>query len=511
MSITLYVVSDEGKKEVVVPEGTTVLAAIRDGGEHLDAPCGGAGKCMKCQVLASRKGVVGYELACQNVVEDGMEVVLESPKSMVVSVEGAFDGWVRDASDLEEGLGIAVDIGTTTVAMRLLDLQTGTVLATTGRANPQITYGADVVSRISACVEGKLDAQRALISNALADMVRAVLKEAKATPDQVKRFLIAGNTTMESLAAGVDPVPIGTAPYEALSLFGGPEALDDPYFDQLPAPIMAPCLAGYVGGDITCGMMAIDLMDKEKPLLLLDLGTNGEMALGCKTGAVSCATAAGPVFEGANIRCGMPAYPGAISKVAIDGEGLSFSTIGDAEPVGICGTGLIDTVACLVRLGVVDDTGRFADEDELPESLAACIDEDDDGVFFRIHGNVVVSQRDVRNLQLAKSAVISGILVMMDDLGISYDDIDELLIAGGFGEYLNLANAAAIGLFPSELLDVARSVGNSSLEGATQAVLSAAAHEALDRVAKDCRYIELSTTPSFNEYYVENMYFEEGE
>lgn len=244
MSITLYVVSDEGKKEVVVPEGTTVLAAIRDGGEHLDAPCGGAGKCMKCQVLASRKGVVGYELACQNVVEDGMEVVLESPKSMVVSVEGAFDGWVRDASDLEEGLGIAVDIGTTTVAMRLLDLQTGAVLATTGRANPQITYGADVVSRISACVEGKLDAQRTLISNALADMVRAVLKEAKATPDQVKRFLIAGNTTMESLAAGVDPVPIGTAPYEALSLFGGPEALDDPYFDQLPAPIMAPCLAG---------------------------------------------------------------------------------------------------------------------------------------------------------------------------------------------------------------------------------------------------------------------------
>ena len=511
MSVTLYVVNDEGKKEVVVPEGTTVLAAIRDGGEHLDAPCGGAGKCKKCQVLASRKGVVGYELACQTKVENGMEVVLESPKSMVVSVDGAFDSWERNANDLEEGLGIAVDIGTTTVAMRLLDLQTGAVLATTGRANPQIAYGADVVSRISACVEGNLEAQRVLISSALAEMARAVLEEAKATPGQVKRFLIAGNTTMESLAAGVDPVPIGTAPYEALSLFGGAETLEDPFFQELPAPIMAPCLAGYVGGDITCGMMAIDLMNREEPILLLDLGTNGEMALGCKTGAVSCATAAGPVFEGANIRCGMPAYPGAINAVSIDESGLTYTTIGGAEPVGICGTGLIDAVACLVRLGVVDDTGRFADEDELPESLAHCVDEDEDGVFFRIHGNVVVSQKDVRNLQLAKSAVLSGILVMMDDLDISYSDIKELLIAGGFGEYLNLANAAAIGLFPKELLGVARSVGNSSLEGATQAVLSASAHAALDRAAQDCRYIELSTTPSFNEYYVDNMYFEEGE
>ncbi len=511
MDVTVYVMREEGKKEVVVPEGATVLAAIREGDEHLDAPCGGKGVCKKCRVLVSRKGVVDYELACQSLVEEGLEVVLESPKNMVVSVEGAFDAWPREEGDKEEGLGIAVDIGTTTVALRLLDLKTGAVLATTGRSNPQIAYGADVVSRISACVEGNLEAQRSLISSALAAMVQTVLKEVKATPDQVKRFLIAGNTTMESLAAGVDPAPIGTAPYEALSLFGGPETLNDPYFEQLPRPLFAPCLAGYVGGDITCGMMAVGLLQKESPVLLIDLGTNGEMALGCKTGAVSCATAAGPVFEGANIRCGMPAYPGAISKVSIEGESLSYSSIGDAEPVGICGTGLIDAVACLVRLGVVDDTGRFVDAEDLPESLAACLGEDEEGVFFRIEGNVVISQKDVRNLQLAKSAVLSGVLVMMDDLGISCDDITELLIAGGFGEYLDLKNAAAIGLFPASLLNRARSVGNSSLEGATQAVLSAAAARALDQTTQQCGYIELSITPSFNEYYVDNMYFEEGE
>lgn len=511
MSVTLFISGETGKKEVTVPEKTTVLAAIRDAGEHIDAPCGGIGVCKKCRVLVSRKGVVGYELACQNTVEDGMEVILESPKDMVVSVDGAFDAWPRDERDDEAGLGIAVDIGTTTVAMRLLDLKTGAVLATTGKSNPQIAYGADVVSRISACADGALEAQRVLIVSALADMAKQVLKDAKATTDQVKRFFVAGNTTMESLASGVDPTPIGTAPYQALSLFGGPEKLNDPYFDALPEPIFAPCLAGYVGGDITCGIMAVHLLEKESPILLIDLGTNGEMALGCKTGAVSCATAAGPVFEGANIRCGMPAYPGAISKVNIDEGGLRFSTIGDAEPVGICGTGLIDAIACFSRLGIIDETGRFADADELPEHLAACLGEDEGGVFFRIHGDVVVSQKDVRCLQLAKSAVLSGILVMLDDLGISCDEIQEVLIAGGFGEYLNLGNAAAIGLFPSQLLKRTRSVGNSSLEGATQAVLSHSAHEALDRVSADCRYIELSTTPAFNEYYVENMYFEEGE
>lgn len=509
MSVKMYISSEGEKREVHVEEGITVLAAIRDGGEHLDAPCGGKGVCKKCRVLASRKGVVGYELACQNVVEEGMEVILESPKNMVISVAGAIEPWPRTEQDVQEGLGLAVDIGTTTVAMRLLDLQTGAVLATTGMSNPQIAYGADVVSRISACVEGEMRAMQTLIVNAMADMTKQVLKEAGAAPEQVKHFLIAGNTTMESLASGVDPTPIGTAPYEALSLFGGTEVLDDPYFEALPKPVFAPCLAGYVGGDITCGIMAVHLLEKEAPILLIDLGTNGEMALGCKTGAVSCATAAGPVFEGANIRCGMPAYPGAISKVSFDQNGLQYSTIGNVDPVGICGTGLIDAVACLVRLGVVDETGRFADEDELPEHLAACLGEDEDGVFFRIHENVVVSQKDVRCLQLAKSAVLSGIMVMLDDLGLKCNDVQEVLIAGGFGEYLNLENAAYVGLFPLELLDRARSVGNSSLEGATQAVIAQAASDALARVSSECRYIELSTSAAFNEYYVENMYFEE--
>ena len=509
MSVKMYISSEGEKREVQVAEGSTVLAAIRDGGKHLDAPCGGKGVCKKCRVLASRKGVVGYELACQNVVEEGMEVILESPKNMVISVAGAIEPWPRTEQDAQEGLGLAVDIGTTTVAMRLLDLQTGAVLATTGMSNPQIAYGADVVSRISACVEGDMGAMQALIVNAMADMTKQVLKEAGAVPEQVKHFLIAGNTTMESLASGVDPTPIGTAPYEALSLFGGTEVLNDPYFEALPKPVFAPCLAGYVGGDITCGIMAVHLLEKEAPILLIDLGTNGEMALGCKTGAVSCATAAGPVFEGANIRCGMPAYPGAISKVSFDQNGLRYSTIGNVDPVGICGTGLIDAVACLVRLGVVDETGRFADEDELPEHLAACLGEDEDGVFFRIHENVVVSQKDVRCLQLAKSAVLSGIMVMLDDLGLTCSDIREVLIAGGFGEYLNLENAAYVGLFPLELLDRARSVGNSSLEGATQAVISQAASDALAHVSSECRYIELSTSAAFNEYYVENMYFEE--
>ena len=509
MAVTIYIQGEGGRRAVEADEGATLLEALRVNDAHVDAPCGGGGTCKKCRVLASHGGTVEYVLACQTRVEEGMEVILESPKDMVVSVDGAFYAWPRSEADAAcEGLGVAVDIGTTTVAMRLCDLATGEVLAATGRSNPQIAFGADVISRISACTEGHLEEQRNLIVNAMASMAADLLRQVKRKPADIVRMVIAGNTVMQSLACGVDPEPIGTAPYEPLTLFGNEEALKDAFFEALPPAYLAPCLAGYVGGDITAGMMATHLLERERPVLFLDLGTNGEMALGSAAGAVSCATAAGPVFEGANIQYGMPAYPGAISQVSIEDGVVTCKTVGDTEPVGICGTGLIDAIACLVREEVIEDTGAFADEDDIPEELAPLMMEGDFGRAFRLAGDVCVTQKDVRALQLAKSAIMSGILVMMEDLGIENDDIEELLIAGGFGEYLNLENAAAIGLFPAELLHCARSVGNSSLEGATQALVSQAAKEALEQVGSATRYIELSTTPAFNEYYVDNMYFE---
>ncbi|MDD5893659.1 MAG: ASKHA domain-containing protein, partial [Coriobacteriaceae bacterium] len=303
------------------------------------------------------------------------------------------------------------------------------------------------------------------------------------------------------------PHGIGVAPFEPVTLFGDKvEFLGEQAF-------FAPCVAGYVGGDITCGLLAIDVRSEDEPVLFLDLGTNGEMALGDRSGIVTCATAAGPVFEGSNVRFGMPAYPGAISSVRLVDGSLELEVIGGEEPVGICGTGLIDAVAVLLELGIVDETGRMLDDDEAAdevddEDLAGRVFELDGRPAFRLAGEIAITQEDIRNLQLAKAAVMGGIETLMERRGIDAFDVAKLQIAGGFGQYLDLRNAARIGLFPEELLDKASSVGNTSIEGASAALFSSAAREELARIVEVCDYVELSGDAAFNAHYIDAMMFE---
>lgn len=510
MEYAIYVMNEDGKHEIPVHDGMTVMQALKEAGIRLDAPCGGRGICRKCQVMVATEAGLEFRMACETPVEPNMEILMVSPKDMVVSVSGSFEPWPIDAG-ARQGLGVAIDIGTTTLATRLCDLATGECLAVMGGSNPQIAYGADVISRISAVAEGGLLPQRDLVVDALDSLIDKLLAQASRQRDEIVDIVVAGNTTMQHLACGIDPTPIGVSPFEPQTLF----MPDEPtarvqLFEGLPPARMVPCVAGYVGGDITSGMVAVRLLEKERPTLFLDLGTNGEMALGSKAGVVTCATAAGPVFEGANIRFGMPAYPSAISQVKRTGDqGFSIEVIGDVEAAGICGTGLVETVALMLEVGVIDETGCFADEDEMEPWAAAYVGEDDADEFFRLSDNVVVTQRDVRNLQLAKSAILSGIYVMLDALNLQVSDVAEVIIAGGFGEYLNLEAAGLVGLFPQALAPVAHAVGNSSLEGATAALVSAAATDALDVIARKCRYIELSTTSSFNSYFVENIAFDD--
>ena len=303
---------------------------------------------------------------------------------------------------------------------------------------------------------------------------------------------------------GLPPDTIGVNPFTPLSLFG-----DVREVDGLAPCYFARCIAGYVGGDITAGMLACGI-DEGGTRLFLDLGTNGEMALAAGGRIKCCATAAGPVFEGANIRFGMPASPGAISKVAYEDGEIVAKVVGDVAPIGICGTGIVDAVALLVRLGVVDDTGYLLGSDELDGSLAALAGREDDRNVFYLTADrsIFITQDDVRNLQLAKAAVCAGIYTMMKDAGVSVEDIDTLEIAGGFGAYLDLESAAAIGLFPKELLARASSVGNTSGEGATAMLVSSAARAREAEIAGMCDYLELSTSAEFNEFYIEMMEFE---
>ena len=495
-------IDDAGKRlEVEVAEDCSVLDVLQAQRIDIQATCGGVGKCRRCQVLVRDDEGLSYRLACMTPVKDGMEVVVEHAGAMDVVQSGTAGSFPPDEG--ATGFGMAVDIGTTTVVAHLHDLATGKRLATVGRANPQIAFGSDVISRISASIDGKLDLMCGIIQDAMREMKAKLCATAKVPADEVVRCAIAGNTVMQHIAAGLPPDTIGYNPFIPLSLFG-----DVREIDGLGPCYFTRCIAGYVGGDITAGMLACEL-DTGGTRLFLDLGTNGEMALAANGRIKCCATAAGPVFEGANIHFGMPASPGAITKVAWEDGAVKTKVLGDVPPIGICGTGIIDAVAMMVRLGVVDDTGYLLGSDELEEPIASLVGEEDDhNVFYLVPDcSIYITQTDVRSLQLAKAAVCAGILTMVEAAGIQVPDIKKLEIAGGFGAYLNLESAAAIGLFPKELLPCASSVGNTSGEGATALLVSSVAQRREDEIVDKCDYLELSTSSEFNEFYVEMMEF----
>lgn len=495
-------IDDAGTRIVAeAQEGQTVLDVLQERRVDIRATCGGVGKCRRCQVLVRDEEGLNFKLACTTPVSDGMEVVVERAGAMEVVQGGATRRFPLDND--AQGYGMAVDIGTTTVVAHLHDMATGERLASVGRSNPQIAFGSDVISRISASVDGKLDMMTGIIQDAMREMKAKLCKIARINPEDVVAVSIAGNTVMEHIAIGLPPDTIGVNPFTPLSLFG-----DVRDIDGLGPCYFARCIAGYVGGDITAGMLACGI-GEGGTRLFLDLGTNGEMALSVGERIVCCATAAGPVFEGANIHFGMPASPGAISGVTFEDGKVRTNVIGDVAPIGVCGTGVIDAVALMVRLGVVDETGYLLGADELEGLIAEYAGrEGDRNVFYLVDDHsVYITQDDVRSLQLAKAAVCGGIMTMLDAAGIGVSDIESLEIAGGFGAYLNLDSAAAIGLFPEELLPLASSVGNTSGEGATSLLLSSAARERESAIVEQCTYLELSTSAEFNDFYIEMMEF----
>ena len=505
--MTHIFISDTTKDyQLDVSPDATVLSAISQTSASITAPCGGRGTCGKCKVLVSEAGKEPcYVLACQTQVSEGMIVHLNRSRQMMYESRSIGSEFVCDATGT--GLGVAVDIGTTTMVCRLYNLETGEEIGMIGQANPQGVFGADVISRISACTAGHQARMTELVNTAIQNLIVNLCEAQGKDTDAITCMVIAGNTVMQCLAAGLNPEPIGVAPFTCPSLFGDvrPFNLRGRNVDCL----YVPCMAGYVGGDITAGVLAADMLETHQPALLLDLGTNGEMVLGNGTHMVSCATAAGPVFEGAGISCGMPAFPGAISKVSFDGESVQVETIGNEYPVGICGTGLVDAIALLLETGALDTSGYLNDEDEAPEAIAAYIGEVNGETAFMITPEVSVSQKDIRSYQLAMAAISAGIQVLLSESGLTEEDVADVYIAGGFGCALDVASAARTGLFPATLVHCAHGAGNTSLTGASKALLSAAAREALADIQRYCRYEELSTHAQFNEYYVSAMEFPE--
>lgn len=528
---------------------TTILEYCRSHGiAGIETPCGGKGTCGKCKVTVI-KPYYKDVLACQTKICDGMEIIvgkkestgtgtgtagqdiqtasnarysIDKEDSMVVLTNGGsisekFNEHVN--RNVEDTLA-ACDIGTTTVVCYLIDKETGQIISTRSGANPQRSFGADVLSRIDAAARaddndkanGGLQMMQTQIVSLLNGWISEMLTECGRT--KVSRFSVAGNTVMCHLLMGISPEKLGKAPFMPDEYFGRKFNPLDIGLENCQTMIIFPAVSGFVGGDITAGMM--ETVNCNELTLYLDIGTNGEMALGKGDRYVCCATAAGPAFEGAQIELGMPASKGAVDKVWLEGRRIKYSVIGNDRPVGLCGSGLIDALAVLLKAGIIDENGTILSGQELPILFRSYVFEveaeetaqsTESSLAVHIAPGVYITQEDIRKLQLAKGAIAAGIEVLFKEYGCTPCNIDVLTFAGGFGNYIDKASAAAIGLFPQELLDKAKEVGNAAGNGAVSAALSQEAWERALEISGDMRYIELASYPHFNEMYVEHMNF----
>ena len=429
--------------------------------------------------------------------------------------------------DLEPGdttgecFGVAVDLGTTTIVGTLLDLNDGSSRGATSALNAQVVHGSDVLSRIShtMCHPEGLSELQAMAAASINGIIDTLAQGAGVPRDRIYEMTVAGNATMIHLLLGIDPEPLSIAPFTP--------AITEPVF--LPAADLSltihprgrlyalPALGAYVGGDIVAGLLATSLPREPRLRLFVDVGTNGEIALGSDRRAVCTAAPAGPAFEGAEIACGMRAVTGAIEEVRITEESVVLRTIGERPPVGLCGSGLIDAVCQLLRRGVIDASGRMLTIEQarrtLPPSLAErVVDVDGVRAFVLAAGErdakaVILTQKDVRQLQFAKGAIATGIQVLMKEMKVSADDLDEVLLGGAFGTYIHPAAARAIGLVPAVSLDRVRAVGNTAGEGAKIALLSTRERKAAEEISRRVEYIELSGRTDFNDLFMAALAF----
>lgn len=482
-------------------EGQTILEALRNAGLQPDAPCGGKGTCGKCRVK-----VDGVEmLSCQTPVDRDMTVELPKQTGNEILTGGISAGVQADGKN---EYVLAYDIGTTTVVCYLLNGVTGQMLSQASMLNPQTAFGADVISRIQYVMDTGSAELRDSIREALAKLAKEAAKKARIAPEQITLASIVGNTAMHHLLLGIDPTPLTTPPY----MPGVSEAMEIPAKDFLPIAEsgtirILPNIAGFVGAD-TVGCLAATRFDHlEKLTLMIDIGTNGEMVLGNKDRRIACSTAAGPAFEGAKIHFGMRGAQGAIDHVHLENGLPVCSVIGDGEAIGICGSGLLDAANALLEGGMITEMGRM-EPDDVPEANWITFENQPalvlkDGVFL--------TQKDVREIQLAKAAIRAGIELMAKKLGVNVADIETVYLAGAFGCFLAPKSACGIGMIPPVLLDKIQPIGNAAGEGAKMCALSQAEFENSRALASDCEFLELASMPEFQDYYVDCLSFDEEE
>jgi uncharacterized 2Fe-2S/4Fe-4S cluster protein (DUF4445 family) len=400
---------------------------------------------------------------------------------------------------------IAFDLGTTTVVATLLDLETGQPRAVRSILNAQQPFGADVISRISSTMldDGALERLQEHAHETLRKLAEEVCAEAGVDPTEVYEVVVTGNVTMIQLALGIDPEPLSMAPF-TITARRLPEARATDFglavHERAPA-VLFPALGAYVGPDIVAGILATGLTLDRRVRLFIDVGTNSEIVLGSSARAVACAAPAGPAFEAAQIRCGMRAAEGAIEGVKVVGGEVELTVIGDVEPQGLCGSGLVDAVAELVGAGILDHSGRFV------AGSSERLDKIGEETVFHLADGIYLSQRDVRELQFAKASIATGWQILCRELGIEPSEIAQVLLGGSFGTYLTPASAVKIGLVPKLPLTRIVAAGNVAGEGAKIVALSVTERAAANAVLDEVEYVELSGREDFNDLFVDQLAF----
>ncbi len=473
--------------------------------QGVEFPCGARGRCQGCKIkvlagalpitdeerrkLTGPELAEGWRLACRGRAESDLKIELAQWEAAILTDNSVF------AFTPREGLGLAVDLGTTTLVAQLVDLQTGHVLGVRAALNAQAKYGADIMSRVEFAVAGQ--SQRVLqnlVRRQIGTLANDLLKTAASAKHEIQSVVLVGNTVMHHLFSGISLEPLSHFPFEPVSpglqVFAAAQL--GWHLPGNPAVRFLPCLGSFVGSDILAGLLATKLHQSQRLAALIDLGTNGEIVVGNRERMLCASTAAGPAFEGARISMGMRAATGAISEVRVQDSRVQCHVLGNVAPRGICGSGLVDAVAAGLDLGWISAKGRLAQGDSLV--LAA---------------PVSLNQWDVRELQLAKGAIAAGLRILLGQWGATRDDLAQVFLAGAFGNYLNLASARRIGLLDLGA-DRIRPAGNTALLGAKLALFSLPEQDgAYPEVLARVKHVSLNEDAQFQEAFVEEMVFPE--
>lgn len=515
MKAKLTVLSSDGDRVLFADSGERVLDVLDAAGISVYAPCGGAGICGGCRAkitgkiecdpreadfLCENDTADDIHLMCMTRISGDAEIDLRG-RGITAETDGIASEYVL--SPLSEGkYGIAVDIGTTTVAVYLCSLCDGKIIAAESMLNPQSSYGADVISRIDAvnCGRTSLECQRKAVISAINEKTARLCERAGTAPDEISAAAVCGNTVMEHFLCGLDPSGIAVYPFTPKSLFGETVTAEKLGLEIQPkAPVLiSPCVASYVGGDISCGFSV--LPEYAGDFLYIDIGTNGEEVLSRGGRLYACSAAAGPALEGARLSRGMAGETGAVCRVCeSDGE-IICDTIKNAPPRGICGSGAIDALAAARRLDAVDETGRMIDG-EYTENIGG----ERAFIIDKEHG-IYLTQSDVRQIQLAKAAICAGAKTLADMSGAALSEI-KIIVAGGFGAHIDASSAVEIGLLPRTDMKNISFVGNAAGMGAAGLLLSGDIRRKASEFCRVTEYIELSQSKIFAEHYIDEMGF----